>query len=98
MKKLVIIILCILIILITNAFTLNLNKVTVLSKTAAEEINNTPIIGILSQEISYHLNTKYPEQYKSFIPASYVKFVEGGGARVVPIWYLLFFFYLFMYN
>jgi hypothetical protein len=48
--------------------------------------NNEPIVGILSQEISYSLNQKYPDQYKSYIAASYVKFVESAGARVVPIW------------
>lgn len=47
--------------------------------------NEYPIIGILAQEISYALEQVYPGQYKSFIAASYVKFVEGGGARVVPI-------------
>lgn len=51
-----------------------------------DSINEAPIIGILSQEISYHLNSKWPGVYKSFIAASYVKFVEGGGARVIPIW------------
>ncbi|XP_048514999.1 uncharacterized protein LOC105689661 [Athalia rosae] len=45
-----------------------------------------PIIGILAQEISYYLNRSYPNQYDSFIAASYVKFVEGAGALVVPIW------------
>lgn len=49
-------------------------------------INDEPVIGVLSQEISYYLDGKYPDQYKSYIAASYVKFVEGGGARVVPIW------------
>lgn len=49
-------------------------------------INDTPIIGILAQEISYHLNTKWPGVYTSYIAASYVKFIEGGGARPVPIW------------
>lgn len=48
--------------------------------------NQYPIIGVLSQEISYQLEQIYPNRYKSFIAASYVKFVEGGGARVVPIW------------
>lgn len=42
--------------------------------------------GILSQEISYKLNEKYPGKYDSYIAASYVKFIEGAGARVVPIW------------
>lgn len=48
-------------------------------------INGYPIIGILAQETSYALEQVYPGKYKSFIAASYVKFVEGGGARVVPI-------------
>lgn len=52
----------------------------------APTINDEPIIGVLSQEISFYLDGKYPGQYKSYIAASYVKFVEGGGARVVPIW------------
>ncbi|KAG5305805.1 GGHB hydrolase, partial [Pseudoatta argentina] len=51
-----------------------------------EELNNRPIIGILTQEISYNLNKTYPNQYHSYIAASYVKFVEGAGARAVPIW------------
>jgi gamma-glutamyl hydrolase len=49
-------------------------------------VNDEPIIGVLSQEISYYLEGKYPGQFSSYIAASYVKFVEGGGARVVPIW------------
>jgi Peptidase C26 len=48
--------------------------------------NEYPVIGVLSQEISYSLEQKYPGQFKSYIASSYVKFVEGGGARVVPIW------------
>ncbi|KAK2579204.1 hypothetical protein KPH14_008176 [Odynerus spinipes] len=48
--------------------------------------NDRPIIGILTEEINYRLNQIYPEQYKSYIAASYVKFVEGAGGRVVPIW------------
>lgn len=51
-----------------------------------EEPNNRPIIGVLSQEQSYYLHTKYPEEnYTSYIAASYVKSVEASGARVVPI-------------
>jgi gamma-glutamyl hydrolase len=52
----------------------------------AVTINDEPMIGVLSQEISYYLDGKYPGQFNSYIAASYVKFVEGGGARVVPIW------------
>lgn len=42
-------------------------------------INDYPIIGVVAQE------THNPEIF-SYIAASYVKFIEGGGARVVPIW------------
>lgn len=49
-------------------------------------VNDTPIIGILTQEISYRLNTKWPGVYTSYIAASYIKFVEGAGARPVPLW------------
>lgn len=48
--------------------------------------NNQPIIGILAQETSYKIESMYPGEYKSFIAASYVKFVEMGGARVIPVW------------
>lgn len=57
-----------------------------ISRVEIEE-NENPIIGVLAEEIEFnYLNTQYPGKYKSFIAASYVKFVEGGGARVVPIW------------
>ncbi|XP_008214312.2 chitobiosyldiphosphodolichol beta-mannosyltransferase isoform X2 [Nasonia vitripennis] len=49
-------------------------------------VNERPIIGILSQEISYKLNEVYPGMYDSYIAASYVKYIESAGARVVPIW------------
>jgi gamma-glutamyl hydrolase len=51
-----------------------------------EALNDYPIIGVLSQEQSYYLDGKFPGQFSSYIAASYVKFIEGGGARVVPIW------------
>lgn len=47
---------------------------------------DTPIVGILAQEIAWHLDRHWPGVYDSYIAASYVKFVEGGGARPVPIW------------
>ncbi|XP_063698972.1 gamma-glutamyl hydrolase-like [Culicoides brevitarsis] len=53
--------------------------------TSSPVVNEYPIVGVLAQEIAYSLEQKYPGQYKSFIAASYVKFVEGGGARVIPI-------------
>ncbi|XP_076288799.1 gamma-glutamyl hydrolase-like isoform X2 [Lasioglossum baleicum] len=47
--------------------------------------NKFPIIGILSQEVSEYMQSHYKESH-SYIAASYVKFIEGAGARVVPIW------------
>lgn len=45
--------------------------------------HNRPIVGILSMP-----NTAYSKSLgASFFPASYVKFLESGGARVVPIPY-----------
>lgn len=58
----------------------------IVKQSDVSEVNDTPIIGVLAQEISYHLNSKWPDEFKSYIAASYVKFVEGGGGRVVPIW------------
>lgn len=49
-------------------------------------LNERPILGILSQEQSFYLHSKFPEEnYTSYIAASYVKDVEKSGARVVPI-------------
>lgn len=46
---------------------------------------DSPIIGILSQEM-FSIAKYFPgENYESFIAASYVKFVESAGGRVVPI-------------
>lgn len=43
--------------------------------------NDAPIIGVMAQE------SLVPHaKYKSYIAASYIKFVEGSGARAVPIW------------
>jgi len=52
-----------------------------------EARNNRPIIGILSQELDEDIDRKLPKghNYTSYIAASYVKWVESGGARVVPI-------------
>ncbi|KAI5645421.1 peptidase c26 domain-containing protein [Phthorimaea operculella] len=53
---------------------------------ASAAVNNRPIIGVLAQEQSQYLHTKFPEEnYTSYIAASYVKDVEASGARVVPI-------------
>ncbi|CAH1987392.1 unnamed protein product [Acanthoscelides obtectus] len=47
--------------------------------------SDTPIIGILSQE-TYILRNYIGEFHHSFIVASYVKFLESAGARVIPVW------------
>ncbi|XP_050300894.1 gamma-glutamyl hydrolase-like [Anthonomus grandis grandis] len=55
------------------------------SPTIAES-NDVPIIGVLSQE-TYIVSSYFPNKtYDSYIAASYVKFLESAGARVVPIW------------
>lgn len=59
---------------------------SVLVRKQDEQLNDTPTIGVLAQEISYHLNSKWPGAFKSMIAASYVKFIEGAGGRVVPLW------------
>lgn len=58
----------------------------IVKQSEAPVLNDTPIIGVLAQEISYHLNSKWPDEFKSYIAASYVKFIESGGGRVVPVW------------
>ncbi|XP_055914172.1 gamma-glutamyl hydrolase A-like isoform X2 [Eupeodes corollae] len=55
--------------------------------TSEPEENATPIVGVLTQEVSFKTQIKYPcRNLTSYIAASYVKFVEGAGARAVPIW------------
>jgi hypothetical protein len=49
----------------------------------AAKTNNRPVIGVLTQA-GLDEDTFVPAN-GSYIAASYVKFVEGGGARVVPI-------------
>ncbi|XP_017028527.1 gamma-glutamyl hydrolase-like [Drosophila kikkawai] len=53
---------------------------------ASAEISS-PIIGVLTQEVRHNgLIMRHFPNKTSFIAASYVKYLEGGGARVVPIW------------
>lgn len=47
-------------------------------------MNNRPVIGILAQPID---PSKATPTHHSYIAASYVKFLEGAGARVVPVPY-----------
>lgn len=50
------------------------------------KVNNAPIIGVLAQEFGDHLKILYPNgPQNSYIAASYIKYLEGSGARVVPI-------------
>ncbi|XP_029979813.1 gamma-glutamyl hydrolase-like isoform X2 [Sphaeramia orbicularis] len=49
-------------------------------KDSASKRNDRPIIGVLAQEV------KYPTDFRTaYIAASYVKYLESGGARVVPV-------------
>jgi len=59
--------------------------VLLLASSNGQVSNERPIIGILAQPSDPDLLQYGPQ----FIAASYVKWVEGGGARVVPIRYTL---------
>lgn len=48
--------------------------------------NQRPIIGILCIDVATKLYELYGPTVKSYIAASYVKFLELSGAQVVPIW------------
>jgi gamma-glutamyl hydrolase len=48
-------------------------------------LNNRPIIGILAQPGTGGFGLKEAKPEVQYIAASYVKFVESAGARVVPI-------------
>lgn len=48
------------------------------------EATERPIIGILTQEPCLGVDKHFAD-FKSYIPASYVKAVEASGARVAPI-------------
>ncbi|KAK7878193.1 hypothetical protein WMY93_031190 [Mugilogobius chulae] len=53
-----------------------------LPNVATTSENDSPIIGVLSQEVNEYTAKRNGESY---IAASYVKFVESGGARVIPV-------------
>lgn len=63
-------------------FSLTLNCLTAIpvQKSNIEKRNDRPIIGVLAQEVF----NPQPKQ-NSYIAASYVKFLEAAGARVVPV-------------
>ena len=48
-------------------------------------LQNRPIIAVLTQPTNSVFNVDLTSQGTSFIPASYVKWLESGGARVLPI-------------
>ncbi|XP_051278576.1 gamma-glutamyl hydrolase [Dicentrarchus labrax] len=52
------------------------------SKLNQETFNNRPVIGILTQIVSDDIMKPFGSTY---IPASYVKYIESGGSRVMPI-------------
>ncbi|XP_001352540.4 gamma-glutamyl hydrolase [Drosophila pseudoobscura] len=53
----------------------------------AASANSSPVIGVLTQEVyTDGLISRHFENKTSYIAASYVKYLEGAGARVVPIW------------
>eukprot|EP00090_Calanus_glacialis_P045280 TRINITY_DN8294_c0_g1_i1.p1 TRINITY_DN8294_c0_g1~~TRINITY_DN8294_c0_g1_i1.p1 ORF type:complete len:323 (-),score=87.85 TRINITY_DN8294_c0_g1_i1:89-1057(-) len=51
------------------------------------EVNNRPIIGIVSQTIHPELDAILPpgHNYTTYIASSYIKWVEAAGARAVPV-------------
>lgn len=72
--------------LLTVVYFLHCEGAVVVRNDEHPVVNDRPIIGVLSQEQSVYLHTKFPEEnYTSYIAASYVKDVEASGARVVPI-------------
>ena len=54
-------------------------------------VTNNPIIGVLMQPFNAVkddiVQVNYKDGYHGFISASHVKFLESGGARVVPVQY-----------
>ncbi|XP_026731422.1 gamma-glutamyl hydrolase A-like [Trichoplusia ni] len=73
-------------VLLTVVYFLHCEGAVVVKRDEPPVVNDRPIIGVLSQEQSFYLHSKFPEEnYTSYIAASYVKDVEASGARVVPI-------------
>lgn len=52
------------------------------SKLSQEAVNDRPVIGVLTQIVSDDVMKPFGRTY---IPASYVKYLESGGSRVMPI-------------
>lgn len=47
-----------------------------------QSVNDRPLVGVLTQMVSDEVMKPFG---KTYIPASYVKYLESGGSRVVPI-------------
>jgi len=61
-----------------------------MSGKTSTEINNRPVIGILTMPLSNWLGDNIAlksRRAKSYLPAAYVRWIENSGARVVPIQY-----------
>ena len=61
-----------------------------MSGKTSTEINNEPVIGILTLPLSNWLGDNISldsRRAKSYLPAAYVRWIENSGARVVPIQY-----------
>ena len=51
-----------------------------------KDINNIPVVGVLAQDLTDQLKEVYGHQnYTTYIAASYVKYLESAGARVLPV-------------
>ncbi|KAH8365445.1 hypothetical protein KR093_000873 [Drosophila rubida] len=68
--------------------SLHIGVVLCLLATAQASVDGSisPIIGVLAQELYPDSLSATTYNSTSYIAASYVKFVEGAGGRVVPIW------------
>ncbi|XP_039658714.1 gamma-glutamyl hydrolase isoform X1 [Perca fluviatilis] len=65
----------------------SLHRIHILSKAMPtklnqEAVNDRPVIGILTQIVTDDVLKPFG---RTFIPSSYVKFIESGGSRVMPI-------------
>lgn len=47
---------------------------------------DSPVIGLLVQEVHLVKDLVPDTSYEFYIAASYVKYLESGGARVIPVW------------
>eukprot|EP00092_Neocalanus_flemingeri_P070405 GFUD01086412.1.p1 GENE.GFUD01086412.1~~GFUD01086412.1.p1 ORF type:complete len:156 (-),score=36.09 GFUD01086412.1:230-697(-) len=52
-----------------------------------EEVNDRPIIGVLTQQLDSEPSSHHPPgyNYTSLLAASYLQWVQASGARVVPL-------------